>query len=1308
MRVRLQLAFPLLVAALSVGAAPALAAAVPTVPAAPTAKVDDTPVRVTPKGERENGSDEQGFDKLRDAYYWSRLLSGDNPIGEDQAAALRLKASQAATGIASESVKGAPRGGTWASVGPNPIVQVARTSNTFAAMAGRVSALAIRNDGTLILGAAQGGVWTYDPAGGGTWTPRTKDADTQAVGALAIAPSNDKIVYMGSGEGNLSGDSYYGDGIYRSNDGGVTWNHVSTLFTGQATSAIAVDPTDPNHVYAATLRGRGGNHRTTAPSVQPYGIWESIDGGRNWNLRKGTRDELHGATDLVIDPQHPDHLWASFWGDGIYASTNAGKSWSSSLGNLPKGNFLEGGTRFALGISHPASDAQPTLYTGFDWFDTSNTYHPSRVFKSVDGGATWADATGTPQTGGDSVVGYCGTQCFYDNIMRPDPANPNIVYAVGLYNYGLSPQSGGIYRSVDGGAHWLSLGYDLHPDFHAFAFQPNNTAHIAIGNDGGVWQSQNRGGRLTGGPLATADWQDLNGTVDPATATLTHSTGLAIGQFTSVATVPLIPGQYWGGTQDNGTLRKSTLNGRWFDQASGDGGQVIVDQTTKNVANPTVPAYVFQTYYGISPNRYGPSETNTFFGNEAINRGIDMTDRAEFYVPWTQNRGNTNQMFLGTYRLYRTDNAEAPSAGDVSWKPVSGDLTTGCTQAAPNGARGCLISAVGMADGGTGVWVGTDDAVVQVSPDAATSNNPTWKRVGQGQLPNRPVDQIAVDRSDWRVAYLAYGGFADATPRNRGHVFATTDGGKTFRDATGNLPDAPVNSVVIDPTDRNTVYVGTDVGTFVSTNGGKNYKRLGDGMPKVASWQLDYDATNGVLLAGTHGRGAYTLQNRNASAALVVSKVDAGIPVGPTSPIDYTITVKNIGNDTARAVAISDVIPKGTDFASADQGGKSDGTTVTWKGFSIPAGGQIQVHFSVKIHRDLWVKRTEIVNDGITVTAAGGLTTTGSPHSTVIAPAHSVVAAPADQSGGAKVGASVSYPVTVTNEGYQSDRFSLTDSGAWPTTTYDASCTTPIAQTPQVPPGGTTTVCVKVAVPAGAANDARDTEHLTVTSSADGTVTTTVSFTTIAVASANLLVDEDGNKPDTSAYYKAAMGPQTYGYWDLAADPNLPLSYLKAHTNVVWWTGNSYPAPITPYESELASFLDGGGRLFMSGQDILDGAAGTTSFVKDYLHINWDGTETQNDKPTAAVTALSGNPVTTGLGTVTLDHSVLTATFEDQVTPIAPATTAFTDDTGKTDALTAASGAYKVFFAAFPIEAFGTPADKATLVGNALTWFGTP
>jgi hypothetical protein len=251
---------------------------------------------------------------------------------------------------------------------------------------------------------------------------------------------------------------------------------------------------------------------------------------------------------------------------------------------------------------------------------------------------------------------------------------------------------------------------------------------------------------------------------------------------------------------------------------------------------------------------------------------------------------------------------------------------------------------------------------------------------------------------------------------------------------------------------------------------------------------------------------------------------------------------------------------------------------------------------------------------------------------------------------------------------------------------------------------------VKVDVPADAAEQDTNDTTLTVTSVGNETVSATATLTSMAVQFDTLLVDEDTNAPvDSAPYYEAALTTNNvaYGYWDLAENPDLPASYLAAHTNVVWWTGNAYPAPLGGYETELTAFLNGGGRLFMSGQDILDQAAGTTNFVSNYLHIDWDGTEVQNDKATTAVHGVSGNAVTDGIGAVPLDHSVLGANFEDQITPIAPATPAFTDDTTAPDALTVSTDGYKVMFLAFPFEAYGNAADKAALMNRAFTWFAS-
>jgi len=208
-------------------------------------------------------------------------VAGDTPLETWRAGALRAHAAIAAKQL---DKAGVPPNGTqtfnagWAGLGPNPIVQVQRSSNTFNAVAGRIGALAIRpSNGQFILGGAQGGIWLYNSVTA-TWSPKTDNQDSLATGALAIAPSNDSIIYDGTGEGALSGDSMYGDGILKSTDGGNTWNHVSgDFFEGVSTSGLAVDPTNPNHLYAAILRGRergsddhvcaGDGHDSAPPST---------------------------------------------------------------------------------------------------------------------------------------------------------------------------------------------------------------------------------------------------------------------------------------------------------------------------------------------------------------------------------------------------------------------------------------------------------------------------------------------------------------------------------------------------------------------------------------------------------------------------------------------------------------------------------------------------------------------------------------------------------------------------------------------------------------------------------------------------------------------------------------------------------------------------------------------------------------------------------------------------------------------------------------------------------------------------------
>jgi len=1262
---------------------------------------------------------------LRDQAFISGRLAGSAPLSVDQAVALRKAAADQAKLLKNPP----PTGPTtftadWAPLGPNPIVQVQRSNNTFAAQSGRIGALAIRKNGQLILGAAQGGIWLWDPVTK-HWSPRTDSLSSIAIGALAVAPSDDNVVYAGTGEGALSGDSYFGHGILKSTDGGVTWNNVSgDFFFGVSTSRLAVDPNDANHLYAAILRGRGGDRRVSPPIHSTFGIWESHDGAATWTLLMAAPAVSLGATDLRLDPQNPKNLYGSFWSDKIYKSTDGGATWNPIMNGLPTdANFAAGLTRFNLGLSHPAGAATATLYTGFDWVDTAGHHHAGRLFKSTDEGATWVD-TGHG-TGIDSVLGYCGTQCFYDNVIETDPTNPDVVFAAGSFGYSLNPPSGGIFRSTDGGATWKNLGWNLHPDFHALAFDPNNSNNVLIGNDGGVYYSTSRGGRNDpGDALSAVTWQNFNGSVNPNTAGVTGRTGLQIAQFTSIAVVPqmLVPvgaqtQRFWGGTQDNGTLRKSVNSGTFFDMTSGDGGQVVVDQTDDNSCGFGA-CFVYGTFFGVSLYRISDGGAG-FFTRQPILTGINTGDRSEFYIPVALNQQNTNQLFTATFRLYRTNNAKARQASDVTFKNISPDLTSGCTGTAPNGARGCFISAIGVG-GGAGVYTGSDDGLVFFSPDAMTSDSPTWIRLDQHSqgagdkhsLPDRPVAWIAVDRSNDRIAYVGYNGYNAATPHQPGHVFKTSDAGQSWTDISGNLPDNPVNSLTLDPSFPNTLYAATDVGPFVTYDGGGHWGQLGGAgtIPAVAVDQIDLDSYDRVIGAGTHGRGAWSLTDSTQAPALVISKKDSGIPVGPGSNIDYTITLRNIGNATATGVTISDPIPANTSFVSADSGGTNGGGTVRWSGISIPSAGSVSVHLRVEIDPGLKSGVRSIVDDGFGAAAAGGFSTSGSPTVTPIAPAFAFAISPASQTDGARVGTSVLDRVAITNNGFMNDSYAMSSSGGtFPVSFLDSTCSTAINATPAISAGQSTNVCVKVDIPAGTADSATSTATITATSVGSPTLSASSSLKTIAVAVDTLVVDDDSfstTPVDVNKFYTDALtaAGKSFQVWDLSVDSNLPLNYLESFKYVVWFTGNSFPSPILPYEGELTAYLNGGGNLFLSGQDLLDQSGGTTAFVRNYLHVTWDGSETQNDKATKHINGVAGT-LSDGVGSVPYDDTVLGNDFEDEITPNGTAVPIFTDDNVKTDGLSF-SGGYKVVFLAFPFEAYGSAAERTDLINRVFAFFG--
>jgi len=687
----------------------------------------------------------------------------------------------------------------WQNIGPAPM-QDSQIGSQHVNVSGRVTALAIdpRNSQVVYLGAAMGGVWKTTN-GGDSWTPLTEGLPSQAIGAIAIAPSNPNVVYVGTGEPSLGLDNYYGVGLYKSTDAGKTWEHLGRdVFTGVGTVRIVVHPSNSNLVYVATAATG-----VRGPTLPIRGIYRSTDGGRTWKVLVGCRDCM-GASDLIMDPHDPNVLYAAFWGYGIFKSTDGGAHWSQLRQGLPDANFRN--IRLAISSSNPN-----VLYAGFE-YHVPGRFTGGLVFKSTDGGASWTWLRNAPN--------YCTGQCWYDNVVVVHPRNADYVYLGGSANYIWQPVfrvKEVVVRSTDGGSTWEDLSpndspsHTLHPDVHAIAFAPSNPNVVWVGNDGGVWRSRD-GGRT---------WEDRN-------------TNLSTLQFTGVSVHPADVHVVYGGMQDNNKA-KTTGNTVWQALDVGDGGFAAID--------PFNPRVYYGSRYGISFQRNDNNGSAPLDDWPVKVQGIDKNDRALFYAPFALDPSTPGVLYYGTFRLYRTTNR-----GD-SWTPISPDLTGG------EKTRG-RISAIAVApsDPKT-IYVGTSDGYVQVT----TNTGATWQNVTSSILPKRWVSRIAVDPRDSRVAYVVFNGFDTHTPDTPGHVFKTTNGGQSWQDISGDLPDIPALSLVLDPDHAGVIYIGTDIGVFRTVDGGRHWTLFGEGLPTTPVVDLIYHRETHTLIAATHGRSVYAL-----------------------------------------------------------------------------------------------------------------------------------------------------------------------------------------------------------------------------------------------------------------------------------------------------------------------------------------------------------------------------------------------------------------------------------------------------------------
>lgn len=691
-----------------------------------------------------------------------------------------------------ESALGAGAALNWQLAGPTNIP-------------GRVTDLAVDPTDSAIIYAANAGAGIFKTTDRGlTWRAVFEEVGTYSMGAVAVDPNHPNVVYAGTGEINGRVQSYDGTGLYKSVNGGETWA-FSGLPLSYGIGRILVDPNNSNIVYAAVMG------RLWEPNPE-RGLYRSTDGGSTWNLVLYL-SEYTGCAEVIIHPS-TGTLFAAMWErrwsledsytvseamvgptSGLYRSTNGGDTWELMTDpDLPTGPTVG---RIGLTL-----DPLSTRVYAFYWTYPADG---TDVYRSDDLGNTWIRMGAGVA---NATVTYRG---YYFAMIKVAPGIPDRLYLGGV----------DLFRSDDGGYTWTQIGDWTQPyiyaDQHAMYIHPGSPDFVLVGNDGGVYLS------TTGGSLYS--WQSL--------------TNFPNTQFYSVAIDPHNPARLYGGAQDRGTLR--TPDGSlsaWQHVLGGDGFYCLVDHTDPYLA------YAEWQWGNINKSTNGGASF-FFAGN-----GISRSDRFCWCTPFAMDPNDHRRLYLGSHRLYRTTNA----AG--SWTAISGDLTDG------EDALGAgVITTIGVtAASSSVVYVGTADANVWVTQNGGT----TWSNCSAG-LPERWVTRVTPDPHDASVAYVTLSGYqiAEWTP----HIYRTDDYGVTWTPISGDLPDAPVNDLIIDPTNGSTLYIATDFGVFYTVNLGSTWVPLGDGMPMQPVLDLDFNQPTRQIVAATHGRSMYRLYLNCSSGA---------------------------------------------------------------------------------------------------------------------------------------------------------------------------------------------------------------------------------------------------------------------------------------------------------------------------------------------------------------------------------------------------------------------------------------------------------
>ena len=846
-------------------------------------------------------------------------------------------------------------GSPWTSIGPTNAVYPALLNRTAAdyVTSGRITALAIdprcgrddpghgdsREDSgcRLFVGAAGGGIWRTDGALSPKprWSFISDSFVTNAIGSIVIDPSNPDTIYVGTGEPNASGDSATGLGVYKSTDGGDTWQVLPAVATvdgvtyqnfarNLSAGTIAIDPTDPRTLYVGVELGvRGvsavGGATIGIPGLAPVGLYKSTDGGatftRIWDA--GGANAFWGVNFVALDPVDPKIVYATSPDNGIFRSRSAEAGGAfvqvfqnqSQFCSPDRTEFAitrqaNGTTRIYAGtgcVGPFKGFSAPLLSESQVWRIDDATRPAAALIAEqsavVSGGPAvpggWKKLTSSNVSDpGFATYNFCTGQCWYDIGIFTPAGEPDTVFVIGSYQYGEARRvsnARAVLRSTTAGeADASGVTFTdqtrdaatpqngIHPDQHALAFLPGNSAVWFEGSDGGLMRSSGASASLSAqcatrplSPARTIACQRLLSSVPTRLTSLNF--GLNTLQFQSLSINPQKPTrELQGGTQDIGTFQYEGSKVTWMQTIFGDGGQSGFDAMN--------PVNRFHTYFGpqVDLNFRGGDPLYWVWISDPFFPNGRQAENASFYIPIIADpipaRGGT--IFAGLQSIWRTqDNGGSKALLEANCGELlpSADPNFICgdwVRIGPKLAVGTdtFVAAVARSAGDTGtVWAGTRRGKIFVSKNAdGPAAAVTWTRIDvlSPAAPNRFPSAIVVDPADGNHAWISYSGYSARTPARPGHVFEVNWNGATATwtsvdDGAGPLGDLPVTALARD--DKNgDLYAGTDFGVMRRTSAG-HWHVAATGLPAVEVPHLAIDSGARVLYAGTHGRGAWRL-----------------------------------------------------------------------------------------------------------------------------------------------------------------------------------------------------------------------------------------------------------------------------------------------------------------------------------------------------------------------------------------------------------------------------------------------------------------